>query len=172
MALTITVSTPSGTPAPTTPGGKACVEVGSQVTLTASGGSGSFKWGEDSGGTLLTSKPEAVARAWVVTGRAFGLVKIAVKATSGDFETLNLYVGSVVIVGADNNHWQVFADGTTKPHVEVDSRVKSMVDCNAVVADITGIASTTPSPGTPPSEAVTCYVLNLKSFALDKTKKP
>jgi hypothetical protein len=168
MALTITVSTPLGSPAPRTHGGEECVEVGSQVNLTAkggSGGSGSFHWSEDSGGTLLSSPSDPTQVAWAVTGRAFGLVTIKVTATvngTSEVETLKLYVGSVVIVGADGRNCQVFSDGSVNADVKVDSRVNSIVDCNAIVADLTDMAAS--------AEAVTCYVLNLKSFVPDNNK--
>lgn len=176
MKLTIKVKTPSDSDAPKTPGGKACVEVGSEVILTVEGGGGLYNWSETSKsqGPLLYTGGDVPQTDWPVIGRAFGLVNITVTDSQGDEGTLELYVGSVVIVGADGSYCQVFADGSAQPvdPKHVDPRITTLVGSNAIVADITGMASTTPSPGTPTAPAVTCYVLNLKSFALDKTKKP
>jgi hypothetical protein len=175
MALTITVSTPYGSIAPSTPGKKKCVEVGSQVNLTAVDGHGPYKWSVTFKGQnpLLYTGDDVTQIAWSVTGRAFGLAYIKVTDSSSKKQeaTLELYVGSVVIVGADDSYWQVFSDGTTKPHVGVDSRVTVLVDANAIVADITGSDPQERSSGTPPAEAVTCYMLNLASFAFDSSKK-
>ncbi|WP_205520255.1 hypothetical protein [Pyxidicoccus caerfyrddinensis] len=139
------------------------------MTLTAVGGSNPYRWTESSDGTLLNSETAETQIAWRVSGRAFGRTSIEVSDGSGGSEILALYVGSVVIVGADGSHCQVFADGSAKriDPDEVDPRITALVDSNAIVADITGQAKAV----APSSEAVTCYVLNLASFAFDSSKK-
>jgi hypothetical protein len=180
MALTITVTLtdppPAGHPAPATISnfGNSTVEVGSRVTLTVEGGSKPYNWTEDSGGTLLISETDKTQIAWTVRGRAFGRANIKVTdSKEGEEGILELYVGSVVVVGADDSYWQLFADGTTQriDSKKVDPRITALVDSNAIVADITDIKQKELSSGAPPSEAVTCYMLNLASFAFDSSKK-
>jgi hypothetical protein len=149
------------------------LEVGQDTTLTMPGGKGKVRWSTtDPNQSLVRLKPQNDGTC-DVEGVGFG--QVTINATDEDqTETFTLYVGSVVIAGADGLYWQLTADGqaTRLKPTQMDPEVLNLVNANAIVADLTRkskakavtsvAANTTPTP----SEAVTCYVLNLKSFTL------
>lgn len=116
-----------------------------------------------------------------IVGTGFGMVPISI----GDaFEKpLNLYVGSVIIAGADGNSWQVFPDGACRPLPPdaIAQRIHRLETAGLhghqiLFADVgnNNLYDATPlsSAHTGPifdqmkqgSTAVTCYLLNLLSL--------
>ncbi|RKH21374.1 hypothetical protein D7X74_01455 [Corallococcus sp. CA047B] len=71
----------------------------------------------------------------------------------------DIYVGTVVIAGANGSFWQVFSDGGIRPISDTDVHpdAQTMIKNNAIFSDLTGNSTST---------AVTCYLLNLKSYTI------
>ncbi|NNB88927.1 hypothetical protein [Corallococcus exiguus] len=104
-----------------------------------------------------------------ITIEAIGFGTVVLKATDVRLsdapppKPITLYIGSVIIVGADGNQWRFFADSSIQPLKCDNPVIQALVDSNAVIANLTG-ADTSKSP----EPYVTCYVLNLKSFKLGR----
>lgn len=121
-------------------------------------------WSESSNGNVIPEPPtEKVAR-WMIAGLGFGKTTIAAQ-TDTERAELVICVGTVVIAGADGQHWQVFSDGSIKllAAEKVAQDIPKLLKDNAIVADLT-----VPSTAT----AVTCYLLNLTNFAPNFKRKP
>jgi hypothetical protein len=94
----------------------------------------------------------------MLSGAGFGR-GIITATLDGDEHTLEVCVGSVMIASADGSYWQVFPDGGIKSvsgsniHPDASTLIKN----NAILSDLTSTSTAT---------AVTCYLLNLKSYAL------
>ncbi|HEX8822901.1 MAG TPA: hypothetical protein VF794_23440 [Archangium sp.] len=133
------------------------LEVGRSTVLTASGYNGQVTWKVDHEHLLSLKNPHSFK--CEAEGIGFGKVTLTVTDKDGDSEPFTLYVGSVIIAAADHQYWQLTSDGavTSLTLPEKDNPVVNLVNANAIVADLTPM---------PTSDAVTCYVLNLKSFTL------
>jgi len=152
-----------------TPLGNAWIESGSpRASLTAmlDGKPVSAQFSDSSNGTLLSGglpDPSQIAGAglaWEFEANGFGKTTITAiyKAPTGNLiASMDLYVGSVLIAGSDGMYWQVYPDGSSHVLHEKDliGDVQTLVKNNTVVADLTANSTAT---------AVTCYLLNLKSF--------
>ncbi|RKH88806.1 hypothetical protein D7Y21_13355 [Corallococcus sp. AB045] len=93
---------------------------------------------------------------------AFGQVDVtAHDPVTNLTEQLTFFCGSVVIIGADDKQWRIYADGTGH-NLDHNPTLDKLVACNAIVANLTDPDLLTHKPESEPY--VTCYVLNLKSF--------
>lgn len=182
LEIAISVTPPSGSPPQpkTTPVGNPFMEIANEGELTVidtSGKSYPATWSSSSpDGTVLSYAPPPTDNtSWQVTGRGFGLVTIMaiVEGSKEQPAPLTICVGSVLILGADGQYWLVYPDGSIEkiPMERIHKDVATLRDSNAIVADLNGVPPRTQHGHTSPSEAVTCYVLNLASFAFDKPKK-
>jgi hypothetical protein len=157
MSLEIAVA-PSIAPITLTPQGNSWLEIGSPCTLSSSLGKEpvAATWSESSKGSVAVVLPTQPLGTCQVIARGFGKVKITA-TYKNDQVDMWLWVGTVVIAGADGDYWQVYADGSIKKMEEKDlsPTIVNMVKDKVIIADLTGNSSAT---------AVTCYLLNLKSF--------
>lgn len=107
----------------------------------------------------------------VLNGNGFGRITISV----GTLGTFDLYVGSVIIAGADGKSWQVFSDGSCRALQpdQISQRIQTLEQPSTgnpvLFADVgnTNIYDATPvttgSTFDPAkTTAVTCYLLNLQ----------
>lgn len=147
------------------------IESGTTTRLTVTGSSGRLMWAETSFGSITPVPSESgleVSADFVGTG--FGQVNLIV-TDDGNLPcvpgTLTLWVGSVVISGADGNFWLLKAGQpmsiTPLDPRNLDPAVHTLIDSNAVLADLTDQSTAT---------AVTCYLLNLASFVPKAPKSP
>ncbi|WP_375766589.1 hypothetical protein NR798_33565 [Archangium gephyra] len=120
-------------------------------------GSVPVQWGDSSPGLIVNAPPTGQASEWTFTGRGFGKTTITASAPGYEPVSLELYIGSVVIVGSDHMYWRVYSYGEAKKMDpgELKGDVGILIKNNAIVADLT--MASTPT-------AVTCYLLNLQSF--------
>ncbi|WP_147451936.1 hypothetical protein [Corallococcus sp. CA041A] len=105
-----------------------------------------------------------------VDGVAFGQIDVTAQdMKSGQTAHLTFFCGSVVIVGADNRYWHMFADGSGGS-VNPNHLLQPMIENNVIVADMTGAkeAQQKLKQVAEPEPYVTCYLLNLASFKLDR----
>jgi hypothetical protein len=109
-----------------------------------------------------------------VEGSGFGVTTIMGNSNGIFGPTLELYVGSVIIAGADGNSWQIFSDGSSKllSSDQISKRIQGLEGKNILFADVgnNNIYDATPNPKEPSepkpetsATAVTCYLLNLQS---------
>jgi len=156
MALTITVNGKSD---------NTWYEVGTKLTLAATGGTSNITWSVETGeGTIVLASKSGAS----ITATTMGFGTTTIKATDSANATglITLYIGSVVLAGADGsyylikpnganavNSWYLNPPGGEEP--AVSTAVVSLKDANAIVADLTQASS---------QSSVTCYVLNLASF--------
>ena len=178
--VSIKVQAPLDYEQPTTTSlGNSCMEIACTGTLSVTDATcavtrGTVKWSVDNETVISVDQPSADGTQ-TITGRGFG--RVIITATVQDCEEapvpLVLYVGSALILGADGNNWQVYPDGsiTIIQNKALHKHVKILRASNAVLADLNGVSPGGPLENEPPSEAVTCYVLNLASFTFEKPKK-
>ncbi len=148
----ITISSSNGT----------WIEVAGTTQLTAEGATPPVTWTafnpDGTPSQNISFSPSDQSNPVTVMGLGYGQVTIEVSDFLRNFASMTLYIGSVVIAGADGSFFWVKSNGnlqTLEPG-QVDPVVKGLVDANSVLADLT---RQVPTPG-----AVNCYVLNLNSF--------
>jgi hypothetical protein len=139
--------------------GTQSMEVAASVVLTSklNGSRVKAEWSQSSNGDVICNAsfvPEVGTVGFSGTG--FGKATITAQFEGAEAR-LDICVGSVVIAGADGSYWQVFSDGSVKLMDQRTLRedITTLVKNNAIIADLTD--NSTPF-------AVTCYLLNLKSF--------
>ncbi|WP_126935899.1 hypothetical protein [Corallococcus sp. AB018] len=166
---------PFGNPRRKTAGGRHHLEVGStaQLKVLHADPEAKIQW-SCSPPKLVNSRtpPKESSNNQIieVDGMAFGQIDVmAHDPESCQTAHLTFFCGSVVIVGADNRYWHMFADGSGGS-VNPNHILQSMIENNVIVADITGAkeAQQKLKHAAEPEPYVTCYVLNLASFKLDR----
>jgi hypothetical protein len=113
-----------------------------------------------------------------ITGIGFGVTTISASHSRNNqvVARLTLYVGSVVIVGADGNSWRIFPDGVCRQVLpnDISPRMQKLETHHFLFAEVENKAIydiTYPmkgidhEPARASSTAVTCYLLNLAAVA-------
>jgi hypothetical protein len=157
----MTLSISSSFPSPgTTPNGNPWIEVGTRTSLTLNGGSSTATTTWTTSISSIAYVPATTAGVVAtIEGTGFGQITVTASQGSESSPGYSFYVGSVLIAGADGNYWQLFSDGSAQSikSTDLNSTVPTLVTSNAIISDLTAQST---------ADAVTCYVLNLKSFAL------
>ncbi|MFP2924692.1 hypothetical protein ACLESO_05635 [Pyxidicoccus sp. 3LG] len=145
------------------------IEVGASTRLTASGNKENVTWSTEPAQQSIVTLTRQKNGGCVGEGIGFGQVKIIATDAAQEVQgTLTLFVGSVIIAGADGMYWQVQYDPKKGCPVisKFDAPLRGstldiLIKSNAVVADLT---DADPKMLPDPIALVTCYVLNLNSF--------
>ncbi len=164
------------TPPSATPLGSPWIEVGTSVNLTVP------NYSTNNSQLSVYSSNEHVAMVSgsnTILGVGFGVATLTMRDTTQNnirVASLTLYVGSVVILGADGNSWRIFPDGVCRQILpnDISQRMQNLETKKTLFADVgnNNIWDSTPAPtepsnypkpAQPDSTAVTCYLLNLQS---------
>jgi hypothetical protein len=155
-----------------TPKGNPWIEVGATGTLSVVG------YNPIGQITFSATPPNVVSiSGTTLAALGFGMTSISVTdsgTNNSPAQPLSLYIGSVIIVGADGNSWRMYSDGSvTGPLTpsNISKRMQMLEAKNILFAEVgdTKIYDATPSPmeysisdAETSNTAVTCYLLNLQ----------
>ncbi|HYO73074.1 MAG TPA: hypothetical protein VEU33_44130 [Archangium sp.] len=155
-------------------------EVGSQIIIAGVGVyNGSVKVSDYSGPvTYSSSNPDVFSiNGTTITGVGFGQATLTALDSNNKVLTAGiLYVGSVIILGADGLSWRLFPDGSvagplTPENSDISNRIQALEGKNILFAEVGNnrIYDATPTPmeysisdRETSVTAVTCYLLNLQ----------
>jgi hypothetical protein len=155
-----------------TPLGNQWIEVGDQCTLSTPG----YKL-DPNALSLNNLNVASISEQGVITGKGFGMTTIPVIGPNTPPTSLNIYVGSVIIAGADGKSWQVFPDGSCRwlSPDQIDPRMEKLESGGVLFADVDNqnvcdvkMGWLPTAPAQQPDQqltqtAVTCYLLNLQN---------